>query len=258
MLAQPPALTYESTSPSYVNTYHMFLRCTDQKTRAREKLGEVIAMLENRRVFIDVGAADGAFTEWFTDQFERTAAIEPNPLFAALFSERLPGVDLYETSIDEVQLDAAADLVLCAHVMFHIPRYRWLMTAEKMLGWLAPSGALVMFLQSPSTDCMEMLRYFGVEPPNLRELKDEISLHFDGAYETSICELPAHVETRGRNWAHRVAEFMLNCLPPVPSPTRRVFHNYVEDHFRRASGVYRFSCDQDCLIVQRRGRSRQT
>jgi hypothetical protein len=60
---------------------------------------------------------------------------------------------------------------------------------------------------------------------------------------------------KDRREAYRIAEFMLNCIPPSLPPSMPEFEEYVEARFRDANGHYKFSCHQDCLIIQRQHRS---
>jgi hypothetical protein len=244
------AQVYDSNSPAYAEAYRVFVKCTDQKTRARDRLQDIIDGLEHRTTLIDVGAGDGMFTGWIAAQFSRTVAIEPNRDFAKLFARHLPGARLIEGDLEHSDPATVGDLVLCANVFFHIPRHEWRQSVLRMLRWVAPKGALVLFLQNSETQCMQMLRHFGVNPGSLRELGRELEQASQGRFQMSVDRVSACVETSNQSSGHQVAEFMLNCLPPSNPPTAEEFRTYVDGHFRERSGKFRFSCDLDCLILR--------
>src|SRR5207244_9856991 len=92
---------YSSLSSDYQRAFQVFLDHTDQKTTARAWLDHLVAGLPSRQVFVDAGAGKGKVTAWFTDAFERTIAIEPNPHLRADLAQHCPSVEVVPDTIVE-------------------------------------------------------------------------------------------------------------------------------------------------------------
>ena len=94
MLEKETIRVYDSQSELYHTAFETFLQHTDQKTNARDWLERFIALLPQRRVFIDAGAGTGQLTSWLIPQFTRTIALEPNPYLPSDFQNSFPGFTL--------------------------------------------------------------------------------------------------------------------------------------------------------------------
>src|SRR6185312_1415576 len=107
-----------------------------------------------------------------------------------------PGAVVLDEPIDEVKLDARADLVLRSHVFYYAPDSAWLGTARRILNWVAPGGVLVLMLQNPENDCMRMVGHF-------------TGVRFDLSDLASILEQNGYRSTNLAD-AIDVAELMIN------------------------------------------------
>lgn len=117
-----------------------------------------------------------------------------------------------------------------------------------MASWVSPQGELVIVLQNPDTDCMDMLAHVHHQRFDLGAVVDQLQNENAGHYRTDIESVPAHVMTPDLESAVVIAEFMLNLLPMPEPPTRKQLEDYVTGRFARKDG-YRFSCDQDFLRI---------
>src|SRR5947209_2500007 len=151
---------YGSQTAAYHHAFQVFLDHTDQKMNARRWLDRFVEGLPARQTLIDAGAGTGQTTSWLIDRFKTTVAIEPSPSLASEFRRTCPGARLLQEKILDAGPGVAADLVLCAHVLYYIDRSSWPAHLERMASWLTPGGALVVLLQNPETYCMRMLRHF--------------------------------------------------------------------------------------------------
>jgi trans-aconitate methyltransferase len=232
----------------YHQAFRLFLEHTDEKTRAQEWLDRLVASLPFRRNFVDAGAGTGEFTAWLADRFETTLALEPNGVLCEELRRACPGIEVRQTRIIDASPSAPADLVLCSHVLYYIPPPEWQVHVDTMASWLSPQGELVIVLQSPDTDYMEMLAYFHQRRFDLRAVAGEFEQAQGGRYHTQVERVPAQVTTADLESAVAIAEFMMDVVHVEERPPRRELEAYVTDRFA-AGGGYRFSCDQDFLRV---------
>ena len=236
----------------YHRAFRLFLDHTDEKTRAQEWLEGIVAALPFRRSFIDAGAGTGQFTAWLADRFEKTLALEPNPVLYAELRKACPGIEVRQARILDTTPASAADLVLCSHVLYYIAPPEWQAHLAAMASWLSPSGALVVVMQSPDSDYMEMLTHFHQRRFDLRAVAGEFEAIQAGRYRTSVERVPAQVATTDLESAVAIAEFMMDVIHVDAHPPRQALEDYVTARFAHAGG-FRFACDQDFLRITPNG-----
>jgi SAM-dependent methyltransferase len=244
------ARNFSSQSADYPQAFAVFLANTDQKRNAKAWLDRRIAGLASRRVFIDAGAGNGTLTAQLAPEFERTIAVEPNPSLVRELRAACPSAEILPTPIDAANPPAEADFVLCSHVLYYVSRTEWMDVLRTLASWLSPQGQAVVVLQNAGTDCMTMLRNFTGHSFQLGPLADDFAAESIGRFSVEVETVPAHIKTASLQEATTIAEFMLNLAPPDPMPWLTDVERYVDEHFRRPDGVWRFSCHQDCLIIR--------
>jgi trans-aconitate methyltransferase len=232
----------------YERAFATFLAHTDQKQQARAHLDRVVAGLPHRRVLLDVGAGDGGTTAHLSGRFARTVAIEPNPRLRARLAGRLPGALVIGRTILDARPPERADLVLCAHVLYHVPAEQWPAHLHRLASWTAPDGTCLVVLQNPETDARRMLRHFGGETPDLIGVLEGRPADSETRVDiVSVDGVEAYVRTPDAGTAVEVASFMLGHLPAPPAP--ETIEEYVRAHFATADGGYAFSCTQDFVRI---------
>lgn len=252
MFEEETIRVYDSQSELYHTAFETFLQHTDQKTNARDWLERFIALLPQRRIFIDAGAGTGQLTSWLIPQFTRTIALEPNAYLRSEFQKSCPGIKLLAEPITEASPSALADLVLCSHVFYYIQPDEWLRNLETMLSWVNPLGVVLVALQNSRTDCMKMVHHFLGMRFDLMALGEKLQHTTANDYAVTLDTVPAHISTPDFDSAYVAAEFILNLLPITTPPTRKALEEYVSKSFVDPHGGYRFSCHQDFLQVQRK------
>ncbi|MCB0419339.1 MAG: hypothetical protein KDD39_16985, partial [Bdellovibrionales bacterium] len=87
---------------------------------------------------------------------------------------------------------------------------------------------------------------------DLSSLAHKFDLFAGHRYRQTLRSLPSMIHAPDEETAYTIAELVLNVSPmrePVP---RDLLLDHVNRFFRGPDGVYRFSCDQDFLIIQHR------
>jgi hypothetical protein len=97
-----------------------------------------------------------------------------------------------------------------------------------------------------------MLRHFHETGFDLPRAAQELSRLWGNAFAVAIDTISSKIETEDLASAYRIAEFMLNLIPTAHPPSEEQLVQYIESHFKRPDGRYRFSCDQDFLTIRRR------
>jgi SAM-dependent methyltransferase len=243
---------YDSRSAAYQQAFQVFLDHTDQKATAREWLDRLVQGMPSRELLVDAGAGNGKVTAWFSDQFQRTIAIEPNPYLCDELRQTCPTAEVLPETILAARPPASADLVLCSHVFYYLPAAEWMAHLDQLASWLAPGGVLVVVLQNHRTDCMRMLEHFFGHSFDLSELSCRFQTKRGEAYHVEMETVPARIVTTAFEPAVTIGEFMLNLIPVPNPPEMDALEAYVRDHFADPAGGFRLSCDQDFLQIRPR------
>ncbi|MEU2060901.1 class I SAM-dependent methyltransferase [Streptomyces sp. NPDC013455] len=236
---------------AYREAFDLFLRGTDEKPTTHAYLRGVVHGLSARRVFLDVGAADGTTTRCLAPHFERTVCIEPSEPMRRALVRACPGAEVVAEPVGEARVDAQADLALLSHVLYYVPRPEWAATTARIMEWVAPGGVLLVLLQDPDNACMSMVRHFTGCRFDVRELVGELAALSPGLVgRTELDVVPALY--RGRDLAETVtvADFHLG-VAGTPPPPREAVERYVRRHFGDGDGSYAFRHDQHVLRLER-------
>ncbi|MEU0336757.1 class I SAM-dependent methyltransferase [Streptomyces sp. NPDC006193] len=243
--------TLRTEEDAYRQALCRFLAGTDEKTTTHAYLEDVVQGLPARRVFLDVGPADGTTTRHLAPRFERTVCIEPSEPMRRALARTCPDADVVAEPVQQARIDAQADLALLSHVLYYVPRAQWAATVARIMTWLAPGGVLVVLLQNPDEACMRMVHHFTGLRFDLRELADELAaLPPELVGGTELDVVPARYRSRDLREMLAVADFLLS-VPGGPSPAREAVEAYVQQHLRDGDGGYVMRHDQHALRVNR-------
>ena len=242
---------FDSSSETYRSVFDVFLRHTDQKIKARAWLERLVDTLPGRKVFIDAGAGEGSTTAWIAQLFGRTIAVEPNGYLCELLAKSCPDAQILPARILAAAPAAPADFVLCSHVFYYLEDAEWVANLDRLASWLAPGGVLVLVMQNPRSDCMRMLRHFFTRRASLGDLLTQIEKRALSGFEAHLETVRCYVYAPDFQTAYTIAEFMVSTLPGEKALERTQLESYVRQRFVRPGGNFRFSCNQDFLVIRR-------
>ncbi|QDU56532.1 methyltransferase domain-containing protein [Aeoliella mucimassa] len=241
--------SYDSSDPAYYDAFRVFLEHTNQKQNAMQWLEQAVSKLSQRRVLIDAGAGNGTLTQWLLESFDSGIGIEPNE---SLFNELAPLCGRsHQVTIMDSEPEAIGDLVLCSHVFYYIPKSEWSSNLQRLLSWLDDEGVLVLALQNPRTDCMQMVQHFLGDSFDISQLVPMLNDMEGGPYRAELERVQATIHANDLETACQIAEFVLNVLPVPEGLPWGDLEKYVEERFADLDGGYSFSCHQDFLKIQR-------
>nr|WP_240449186.1 methyltransferase domain-containing protein [Streptomyces harenosi] len=240
---------------AYRRALGRFLAGSDEKAVAHAYLDRVVAALPRRRVLLDIGPADGTTTRHLAPSFERTVCVEPSEPMRRALRQTCPDAVVLADPVLEAEPGVSADLALLSHVLYYVPAEQWTATVLRIMGWVAPGGLLLVFLQNPDNACMAMVRHFTGCRFDLRNLARELAGGPPGLVgDIALDILPARYTGSRLSETVEVAEFHLSLPEPLGDgtpPARDSVEDYVRRHFRTPEGGYTIRHDQDVLRIRR-------
>jgi 2-polyprenyl-3-methyl-5-hydroxy-6-metoxy-1,4-benzoquinol methylase len=98
--------------------------------------------------FLDIGPGPATITERLSKFFKTTTVIEPNKVFAPIFDDK--GFVSYLANFQDITINLQYDIVLCSHVLYHVPQTEWAPFLEKLHGLIRSGGYGVVTMVAPA------------------------------------------------------------------------------------------------------------
>jgi hypothetical protein len=135
----------------YKQTEEVFYAsCDHVEQMTRFIVKKVLPGLHSRDAFLDIGPGPGHITQAIGKNFSSTAVIEPNRAYAPLYEEN--GYLSLFANFQDARLDTSFDLVLCAHVLYHVEHPTWPSFLKKIYSIIRKDGKGVVVLIAPKGD----------------------------------------------------------------------------------------------------------
>ena len=97
--------------------------------------------------FLDIGPGPATVTDRLSKFFRSTTVIDPNKSFAPIYKEK--GFNMYIDNFQNVDINTQFDLILCSHVLYHVPQEQWNSFLRKLNRLLNSQGKALVVLVAP-------------------------------------------------------------------------------------------------------------
>jgi SAM-dependent methyltransferase len=124
---------------------------------------QLMTVLRKTDAFLDIGPGPGHTTALLSRHFKYTGIVEPDMTYCAnVFAKVLmPGkkrLTVYNAFWPDIDLmQQTYDLILCSHVLYHVPKEKWSAFIKQARSCLSPGGKAVFILLSDKGDCGKKL-----------------------------------------------------------------------------------------------------
>jgi len=118
----------------------------------------LLPRLPPRPSLLDVGAGPGKVAERLAPHFGSLTLLEPNR--EQLPELKLEGAKLFHVTLERYASPEKYDLVLCSHVLYHVPFADWGGFIDRLLAFVRPGGACVILLAAPRGQNYQLHRDF--------------------------------------------------------------------------------------------------
>ncbi len=244
---------YHHTSPDYDLGFQTFLTHTTQKLSA---CNAILAATDkgHLQTLLDIGAAEGTLTGMIANNFDNIYIIEPNDVFAAQAAHRFPPATVICKNIEDVPDDGSirADVILVAHVLYHIQPKEWGRFFQAASRFLKDDGQIIVLLQHQDTDYMHIFDALGVAHTNLDFAVGQNIFKTIGLEVTEFRRVSAHVHCLTDEDLVTVGAFQLNCIPEWRPMQASALLSLTQKTIGQSSAPYKIDCSQDFLVLRKK------
>lgn len=241
--------------------YATAFRLLATTARHHENIGRVVherivPRLPQRPSLLDVGAGPGTVARRLAPYFSSLTLLEPNKEQLAGFE--LPGAEILHDTLEGFRSEGTYDLVLCSHMLYHVPIPEWGGSVDRLLALVEPEGFCVVVLGAAHGQNYELHRDFTqtviTSEQLLAELKrkqlpHEVVRVTNGFFASSFEEM------------YTLCRFFVleDCctaeqLAALSDEETRQLDAKIRLHTERcqgADGVYRLEQDEDIVILRK-------
>ncbi len=107
----------------------------------------LLTKVAKREEFLDIGPGPATTTARLSNFFTSTTVVEPNRAFASIYEKK--GYINHTGNFQDIALDSKYDVVLCSHVLYHVPRAQWVPFLEKLNGSICLGGKGLVLMVAP-------------------------------------------------------------------------------------------------------------
>jgi|GEM_PF-1205505 len=204
---------------------------------------------------LDVGAGSGKVARELAPRFPSMTLIEPNR--DQLGSFELEGVEVIHRPFEDFTSEATYDLVLCSHVLHHVPLEAWESFIDRLLSFVRPEGTCVITMTANRGQLYEMTRKF-TSPAIVGRLVMELLSRKGIAFEVAGKINP--IITDSFEEMHALCRFFVleNChtAERLSALSEAEAREIVEEIQRRAegcrtaSGTYQLDEEEDMILIR--------
>ncbi|RKH72944.1 class I SAM-dependent methyltransferase [Corallococcus aberystwythensis] len=209
-----------------------------------------------RPTLLDVGAGAGTVAERLAPHFDSLTLLEPNPEQSSRFHHEKARV--LPVALEGYDSQDRHDLVVCSHVLYHVPVSEWGAFIDRLLRFVRPGGACLVVMAAARGPTHAMCR----------EFSDTLHFSEDVAAELRRKQLPHEALATMSGFAAATFEEMYTlcrflvlegCYTAAqlaalnPDESRRLDAR-IRAHAERCQqpdGTYRLAQDEDVILIPR-------
>lgn len=239
--------------------YATAFRILAASARHPEYLGRIVedrllSRLPKQPTLLDVGAGSGKVAERLAPHFGALTLLEPNPNQIA--GLKLDKATVHVEPLERFHSTEKYDVVLCSHVLYHVPLSDWAGFIDRMLTFVRPGGYCLLVMAAARGETYELCRDFSdrlifgdhmISTVRQMHLPHEVIPEMSGFVAKTFEEmytLCRFFVLEGCYTAEQLAALGPDEVRALDEKTR--VH---AERCRHADGVYRMEQDEDLLII---------
>ena len=239
--------------------YATAFRLLSLTSRHHENIGRVVeerilSRLPERPSLLDVGAGPGKVAERLSPHFASLTLLEPNR--EQIGTLALEGAKIFHGTLETWSSPERYDLVLCSHVLYHVPIPDWGGFIDRLLSFVRPGGYCVIVFSAARGQNYRLHRDFTetglfsdriIDTLREKRIPHEVVAAMNGFTAASFEEM----YTLCRFFVLEDC-FTAEQLAALSQEEVRKLDDEIRLHAERcrgADGVYRLEQDEDLIII---------
>lgn len=241
----------------YATAFHLLSSTSKHHLQIAGVIEErVLPHLPAQPSLLDVGAGPGKIAEVLAPHLGAVTLVEPN-------REQLAGFSLGEATIfpgtfEDFSPPGQYDIVLCSHMLYHVPQAQWGAFVDRLLSLVRPGGYCVIVLGADRGQNYEMHRDFTgsvIDSSRLLLLLEERQIPFEVA-ATRNSYTAQHLDDMVTLCRFFVLEdcFTPDQLAALTDEEAGALEAKIRGHaegLRIEDGTYRLEQDDDVILVRK-------
>jgi SAM-dependent methyltransferase len=143
--------------------YATAFRILAASARHPENIGQLVEArllphLSKQPTLLDVGAGSGKVAERLAPHFDSLTLLEPNPNQIGEFQHAKAKV--FTEPLDRYHASETYDLVLCSHVLYHVPHSEWAGFIDRLMSFVRPGGHCLLVMAAARGPMYELCHDF--------------------------------------------------------------------------------------------------
>ena len=118
----------------------------------------LLSQLPKQPTLLDVGAGSGKVAERLAPHFASLTLLEPNP--NQLAGLKLDKATVHVEPLERFHSTEKYDVVLCSHVLYHVPPSDWAGFIDRTLSFVRPGGYCLFVMTAARGETYELCRDF--------------------------------------------------------------------------------------------------
>ena len=243
------------TPEQYATAFGLLARTA----RHHENIGRfveerVLPHLPARPSLLDVGAGPGTVAQRLAPHFGSLTLLEPNR--EQIRALKLPGATIVHSTLEEHSSSEPYDLVVCSHVLYHVPFADWGGFIDRLLAFTRPGGFCLVLLSATRGQNYDLHRDFSepeaVSPRLLQVLREKRIPHevapAVNAFSASTFE---EMNTLCRFFVYEDC-YTAEQLAAMTGEELRALDDKIRVHTERclaSDGVYRLEQEDELILI---------
>jgi SAM-dependent methyltransferase len=159
------------TNSEYANIFDWFTNNSNHERNIVKNIKQLISNKKITRTCLDIGTGNGNISKHITPLFDNMTLLEPNKEYIRMYNgikyDSLISLDFlnYET-------DLKYDVILCSHVLYHVPVHLWQTFIEKMYNMLNDDGVCIIVHVTNYGEMHELRKLVNPEYHNSKTIVD--------------------------------------------------------------------------------------
>ena len=248
-----------TNSPTYVHmSDREYKDAIEILNRSSQHVNLIAGILEQRVLqqgsngsLLDVGAGPGFLTKALAKHFDRVVAVEPNHAMEDFY--RGTPYETHFTRFQDFALSEKFDLVMCNHVLYHMPEAEMKVFIEKLMSHVKDGGHLFICLMGAVGQNHDLQARFNptyVHSGAVKQVLSELGLVY--SLETRTNKFSAHSESDYRS----LLKFMIlegalgrSDLEKLSGPARQALEDQIRATLEREHSTLTLEQSEDYFIL---------